>query len=188
MKKKFLTALLAAMMVLGLAACGNSAAPETAVSEELAAVQAQVQEFQDKAAIRELVDEFSNLADEKDADSQALLFTEDAQVVISFGGQENVIEGREQIAQVFGGVVNSMDALYHMNGQVSIDLNGDTATGTVYCRVALISSMDGTTMLTDEAVTYQDEYVKENGEWLISRRVSNFVFTDGHEMAFGPNE
>lgn len=187
MKKKFFTGLFAVAMVLSLAACGNSTAPEAA-NEELAAVQTQVQELQDKAAIRELVDEFSNLADEKDADSQALLFTEDAQVVISFGGQENVIEGRDQIAQVFGGVVNSMDALYHMNGQVSIDLNGDTATGTVYCRVALINSADGTATLTDEAVTYQDEYVKQDGQWLISRRVSDFVFTDGHEMAAAPNE
>lgn len=188
-KMKMVSIILAGIMAISLTACaGSTEMQDTPSNAEFEALSNRVQELEDKAAILELVDAFSNLADEKDAESQALLFTEDAEVTINFGGQQNVITGREEIAQVFGGVVGGMDALYHMNGQVSIDLDGDTATGTVYCRVALLNTVDGVTTLSDEAVTYQDTYVKQDGEWLISSRISNFVFVDGHEMASSSNE
>lgn len=180
MKNKWIATVLVGVLAVSMSGCASK---EPSVdAEQLTMLQTQVQELQDKAEIKELVDSFSNLADQKDADTQALLFTEDGQVVISFNGQENVIEGREQIAEVFGGVVNGMDALYHMNGQLDVEVNGDTATGTAYCRVALVNTTDGVTTITDEAVIYNDEYVKQDDKWLISRRTSNFIFMDGHEM------
>lgn len=31
-------------------------------------------------------------------------------------------------------------------------------------------------------VYYQDDYVKQNGRWLIAKRQSTFVWTDKHEL------
>lgn len=181
MKKKMALLITVGLIGLSLMGCSQSQSNDTAA--KINALETTVQEMQDKEEIRLLVDQFSNLADEKDASAQAELFTDDAQVIISFGGQENVINGKDAIAETFGGVLSSMEALYHMNGQIDIKLDGDTATGTVYCRVALINNNDETRNLTDEAVYYNDEYVRQNGKWLISKRTSNFVFTDSHEMS-----
>ena len=182
MKKKTVLFITAGLLMLCIAGCGQGGISSDKITE----LEATVTEMQDKAEIRALVDDFSNLADAKDAETQAQLFTEDAQVIISFNGQENVIDGRDAIAETFSGVLNNTEALYHMNGQVDIDVSGDSATGLVYCRVALINSNEGVRTLTDEAVWYEDEYVKENGKWLIAKRTSHFVFTDSHELAAQP--
>ena len=44
-----------------------------------------IQSLEDRAALKQLVDTFSNLADDKDIVSQMLLFTEDAIVETYFG-------------------------------------------------------------------------------------------------------
>ena len=49
--------------------------------------------------------------------------------------------------------------------------------------VLLVNTNDeGGTMLKEEAVIYNDGYVKENGQWFISKRASNFVIMDSREM------
>nr|WP_205960418.1 nuclear transport factor 2 family protein [Ramlibacter henchirensis] len=62
-----------------------------------------IQSVEDRAALKTLVDTFSNLADAKDVKSQVLLFTEDATVDSYVGGAlTSSLKGREQIGQRFG--------------------------------------------------------------------------------------
>lgn len=61
-----------------------------------------VQIIEDRAALKALVDTFSNLADAKDVKSQVLLFTEDATVDSHVGGSlTSSLKGREEIGQRF---------------------------------------------------------------------------------------
>ena len=50
-------------------------------------LRARMQRLEDQAALKNLVDTFSNLADLKDIDRQVLLFTEDATVESRTGGR-----------------------------------------------------------------------------------------------------
>ena len=77
-----------------------------------------------KQEIQELVNDFSNLADDRDAQGQGPLFTEDAVLEFQMGpdGEVNEIPGRDAIVAAFErtvGVNSTAKAVYHANGQLS---------------------------------------------------------------------
>lgn len=140
--------------------------------------QSNLQLIEDKLTLKQLVDEFSILADKKDIPAQVLLFTENATVEsITNGLAGPVLVGRKQIGDIFSGFLAGFEVVYHINGQQKVDINGDKATGISYCAVTLISNNNGKRMKTDMGVYYNDEYVKINGKWLIANRKSNFAWT-----------
>lgn len=142
-----------------------------------------IQQLEDQAALKRLVDTFSNLADQKDIDKQVLLFTEHA-TVESFVGDTLVssLSGREQIGHAFAGYLGNFHTVYHHNGQQTVDIDGDQATGSSYCLVVLIGVEDGKNIKTSSGVFYSDRYVRRGGEWLIDTRVSRFAWQERSEM------
>lgn len=139
--------------------------------------------IEDKMAIKYVVDEFSNLADTKEIDKQVLLFTEDGEVASTSNGQTNVLKGRKQLKQAFSGFLANFHTVYHQNGQQTIEeLTDNTAKATSYCRVILVGKQGDKEMKTTLYTIYKDEFVKENGQWLIKHRTSNFVHRDVEEV------
>lgn len=132
----------------------------------------------DQLALKKLVDTFSNLADVKDVKSQMDLFTDDAEVHSKAGEHVSVMKGKEQIGKAFADYLALFDVVYHLNGQQTVEIDGDTATGISYCFVTLI----GNGKSNQSGVRYHDTYVKQNGKWLIKRRESNFIFTAVEDM------
>jgi len=139
--------------------------------------------IEDKMAIKYVVDEFSNLADTKEIDKQVLLFTEDGVVEsISNGQAGNVLKGREQLKQAFLAFLSTFHTVYHQNGQQTINLQGNKAEATSYCRVILVGKQDDKEMKTTLYTIYKDSFVKENDKWLIKHRTSNFVHREVEEV------
>lgn len=138
-----------------------------------------LKEVEDRMALKELVDVFSNLADVKDVEAQVLLFTEDA-VVNSYrdGKLMSSLRGRKELADRFGAFLSLFETVYHINGQQTVTLDGDKASGTSYCQVVLIGNENGKKMMNIQGVRYNDEYVRVDGKWLIAERTSHFVWTD----------
>ena len=137
-----------------------------------------------EAALKNLVDTFSNLADQKDIEKQILLFTEDATVEsITDGTRSPPLKGREQIGKAFAAFLANFETVYHINGQQTVALRGDTATGVSYCLVVLIATESGKTIKNTSGVYYDDEYVRRGNTWLIAKRVSHFTWRDREEMA-----
>lgn len=146
-----------------------------------------IQHMEDQAAIKRVVDTFSNLADVKDIATQMQLFTEDAIVETYFGDTLFAsMRGREEIGRTFSSFIENFETMYHMNGQCTVDIDGDHATSAHYCLVFLISSADGKKLNNINGVTYRDEYVRHDGAWLIAKRVSCFTWRDVHELV-APN-
>lgn len=84
------------------------------------------------------------------------------------------LSGRKEIGSAFEGFLKSFETVYHFNGQHVVSIQGDRATGDLYCMTYLFGKEDGKTVKTTIGVRYKDEYVLENGRWLISRRTSYF--------------
>lgn len=140
-------------------------------------------EMADRMAIKNSVDTFSILADQKETQKQTLLFTEDAIVEsISQGRPGTILMGRKQIGDAFAAFLNLFDIVYHINGQQTITINGDTAHGISYCLVTLIGTENGKKMKTTLGVYYNDDFVKKDNQWLISKRVSTFAWQDKSEL------
>jgi len=143
-----------------------------------------IQKLEDKAALKALVDGFSNLADQKDNATQALLFTEDAVVDTYFEGQLFAsLKGRKEIKDTFSSFMANFETSYHINGQHTAELDGDRATAAHYCLVVLISTADGKKTRSTNGVSYKDEYVRQGGQWLISKRTSHFTWRDQQAIA-----
>jgi hypothetical protein len=142
-----------------------------------------IKQVEDKLALKELVDTFSNLSDVKDVASQVLLFTEDATVQTFVGGNRVAnLKGRKEMENAFAPFLARFETVYHFNGQHTVKLNGDKATGDLYCMVTLIGMQEGKRMKTTIGVSYKDEYVRQNGKWLIANRISNFNWQDTQEI------
>jgi hypothetical protein len=139
--------------------------------------------LEDRAALKELVDTFSILADRKDVQAQVQLFTEDGTVQTYVGGQRVAdLEGREELAASFAPFLATFETVYHMNGQHSVTIDGNRASGTLYCLVVLIGVENGSRMKTTIGVSYTDEYMREEGRWLIAQRRSDFNWQDRSEL------
>ena len=137
-----------------------------------------IQKLEDQLALKKLVDTFSNLADTKDTRAQMDLFTDDAEVISKADGKTFVSKGKKDIEKAFADYLKLFDVVYHLNGQQTVEINGDNATGISYCFVTLI----GNGKKNQSGVRYHDTYVKQNGKWLIKKRESDFMYTTVDDM------
>lgn len=142
-----------------------------------------VEEMKDKIALKELVDTFSILADQKDTDTQTKLFTEDA--VVDFYRRSQLVsslKGREEIGKGFSAYLALFETVYHINGQQTVSIDGNKASGVSYCLVVLIREQDGKRIMSTDGIYYNDKYVKVEGRWLIAKRTSHFVWNEQKEL------
>ncbi|WP_199821005.1 nuclear transport factor 2 family protein [Streptomyces fulvoviolaceus] len=138
-----------------------------------------LQDLEAKSELKQLVDTFSNLGDEKRIKDQMSLFTPDTKVQVYMGDDLVFdISGVEQLEETFSGFIANVTRLFHMNGQQVVDIDGDSATGISYCQVKLVTEEDGKEFITDSSIRYNDEYVQRDGRWLIKTRISHFLIND----------
>jgi ketosteroid isomerase-like protein len=127
----------------------------------------------DRLAIRNLIDAYARCADRRDADGQMALFMEDAQFVVYMDGQgsapSQVLDGREALAPVFDDL-NRYQATMHFNGQSTVTIGGDRATGESYCIAHHLSATRGERTLMIAYLRYHDRFVREAGGWLFAER------------------
>jgi ketosteroid isomerase-like protein len=130
-------------------------------------------ELADRLAIRELIDAYAHCADRRDAQGQKSLFTEDTHFVVYMDGQGSeptqVLVGREALTPVFDDL-NRYQATMHFNGQSTIALDGDRATGESYCIAHHLFTDDGERKLMVAWLRYADVFVKVDDAWLFAER------------------
>ena len=132
------------------------------------------QEAADRLAIRELVDAYAHCADRRDAKGQMALFTDDTRFLVFMDATAaqptQELRGRESLAPVFDDL-DQYAATMHFNGQSTIWLDGDRATGESYCLAHHLSAdEDGQRTMMIASIRYLDEFVKRDGQWLFAER------------------
>jgi hypothetical protein len=134
----------------------------------------------DRIAIRELVDAYAHCADRRLAEQQKSLFTDDTHFVVYMNGQGSdptqVLDGREALTPVFEDL-NRYQATQHFNGQSTISLDGDRATGESYCIAHHLFTEDGERKLMLAHLRYGDTFVKLDGAWLFAERNTSWAAT-----------
>jgi ketosteroid isomerase-like protein len=131
-------------------------------------------EAADRLAIRELVDAYAHCADRRDAQGQMALFTEDTDFVVYMDAKAaeptQELHGRDSLAPVFDNL-NIYAATTHFNGQSTVTLDGDRATGESYCLAHhLTVAENGERTLMVASIRYLDTFVHEDGGWLFAER------------------
>ena len=132
-----------------------------------------LEEAADRLAIRELIDAYAHCADRRDAKGQMALFTENTAFHVFMDSRSPeptyILHGRDALAPIFEDL-NQYQTTTHFNGQSTIRLEGDRATGESYC-IAHHLKLDGdnrTLMLA--SIRYLDQFVKKDGAWLFAER------------------
>jgi hypothetical protein len=130
-------------------------------------------ETADRLAIRELFDAYAHCADRRDAEGQKALFTADTRFAVYMSGEgiepSNVIEGREALTPVFDDL-NQYEATTHFNGQSTVELDGDRATGESYTIAHHLFTADGERQIMIAALRYLDTFTKIDGAWYFAER------------------
>ena len=107
------------------------------------------------------------------------LFAEDAEVITYIGKELFAhAKGRTEIEKVFSDYLANFHTVYHLNGQQTVQLNGDKAEGISYCQVALVRTQNGKEELLTHYVRYNDSYAKINGRWVIQKRIAHFMYSE----------
>ena len=130
-------------------------------------------EAADRLAIRELFDAYAHCADMRDAAGQKALFLEDCTFAVYMSGEGTeptyVIDSREGLTPVFADL-NQYSHTMHFNGQSTVVLDGDSATGDSYTIAHHLSGegADRTVMLA--YLRFLDTYAKVDGAWFFAER------------------
>ncbi|MGQ0463702.1 MAG: nuclear transport factor 2 family protein [Sporichthyaceae bacterium] len=138
-------------------------------------------ETADRLALRELVDAYARCADRRNLDGLLALFTSDARFAIYLDGQgtdpSQVVEGRDALAPAFTDL-NRYEVTTHFNGQSTVRVKDERATGETYCLGHLVSTTDGVRQITVVSVRYLDTFAKVEGRWLFAERAAVVDWTD----------
>ena len=136
-------------------------------------IEQKLQQLEDRIAIRELIDQYTYCADTRDAQGQMALFTADTNFEVFMDNKldtpTQVINNRQDLFPVFDNL-NTYLATMHFNGQSTIKLDGDRASGVTYCRAYHLNVQEGVQKLMIAGIRYYDIMVKEEGKWLFAER------------------
>jgi hypothetical protein len=127
----------------------------------------------DRLAIRELFDAYAHCADTRDAEGQKALFTTDTRFTVYMDGPGSdptyVLEGREALSPVFDDL-NKYEETMHFNGQSTISIDGDQATGDSYTIAHHVYTENGTRKMMVAWLRYLDEFTRIDQNWYIADR------------------
>jgi len=130
-------------------------------------------EAADRLAIRELFDAYAHCADRRDAEGQKALFTVDTRFAVYMDGEgaepTYVVEGRDALAPVFADL-NRYDTTTHFNGQSTVTIDGDRATGESYTIAHHLFSEDGVRKIMVASLRYLDTFTRIGGAWYFAER------------------
>jgi hypothetical protein len=142
-------------------------------------------EAADRLALRELFDAYAHCADRRDAEGQKGLFIDDTIFAVYMDGDDTepsyVLRGREALTPVFDDL-NRYEATTHFNGQSTVTIDGDRATGESYTIAHHVFSEDGTRKIMIASLRYLDNFAKLDGRWYFAERKLILDWSDTRSM------
>jgi len=130
-------------------------------------------EAADRLALRELFDAYAHCADRRDAEGQNALFTDDTVFAVYMDGEGTeptyVLNGRGALTPVFDDL-KRYEVTTHFNGQSTVAVDGNRATGESYTIAHHLFSEDGTRKIMIASLRYLDTFAKLGGRWYFAER------------------
>lgn len=137
-----------------------------------------------KEELRNLIDAYAYLGDEKKISEQMELFTPDVTYKVYMGDFLAAnISGRENMEKEFNGHAAQVKTYFTLNGQHTVKIDGHTATGVSFSQIKMIRAVEGKDIITDYSVRYDDQYVYQNEKWLIKARIGYFMIVEARGIS-----
>ena len=126
---------------------------------------------EDEARLRETALRYARMMDRMSFDDLPTVFAEDG--VLSGPGYE--MTGHDQLRAGLQSL-DQFDATLHGVLNTYFEIDGDRATGEVYCVANHVHQIDGIPFKLDMGIRYQDEYTRHGDIWVIQRRTFHMVW------------
>lgn len=126
---------------------------------------------EDEARLRETALRYARMMDRMSFDDLPTVFAEDG--VLSGPGYE--MTGHDQLRAGLQSL-DQFDATLHGVLNTYFEIDGDRATGEVYCVANHVHQVDGIPFKLDMGIRYQDEYMRHGDIWVIQRRTFHMVW------------
>ena len=132
-----------------------------------------------KEDLRSLIDDYAYLGDEKRISEVMSLFTPDCSYKVYMNGALVAdVSGTETMEKEFNGHAAAVKTYFTMNGQHTVKIDGETATGVSFTQIKMTRESEGRDVLTDYSVKYDDLYVCLDGKWFIKERIGYFIIIE----------
>lgn len=123
----------------------------------------------DELAIRDLAARYIDAVNRYNADDWAATWAEDA----TWDLMGHVVEGRQAILELWQGAMSGFDMVVMMMNSGTVSVDGDRANGRWYMTEHL-KPREGDANVT--LGVYNDEYSREGGSWLFTRRAYQVIY------------
>jgi hypothetical protein len=132
------------------------------------------EESADRLAIQRLVDAWAHCADRRQARQQGELFTPQGTVAVYMGDPAThaaiqTIVGQEDLTESFA-VLTNYEHTTHFNGQSTITVNDDSATGETYCLAHHVWTENEVRQLMVMSIRYIDTFARTDDGWRFDTR------------------
>jgi len=121
----------------------------------------------DVEAIRRLTHDYSWAVDNFRLEEIVDLFAADAVFDLRGFGAPEEVRGHDAIRASFAGLIENLTACTHLTMNHLIDVEGETARGTIYCH-AFVVGPDGSR--DDNLALYEDRYTRTEDGWKFQHR------------------
>ena len=133
--------------------------------------EAALRRVEDRLALRELVDRYACIADDRDYALVDQVFSEDGVLV----GPGFELAGRDAIRAGMQGIEQYEATLHCVHNQL-VEIDGDDATGETWCVASHLFSAEGQRQKLDWGIRYRDAYRRTAAGWRITRRELRLVW------------
>lgn len=127
-----------------------------------------LQEISDRLEIQDLVLHYADIIDRKAFDELRDVFTADAHIDYSEAG--GAVGNLEEIIAFLEDALGMFPNTQHLNANVQISLNGDTASGRVMCFNPMEMTVGEDTHTFMLGIWYVDKYTRTTDGWRIQQR------------------
>ena len=137
---------------------------------------------EDELQLRDLAFRYARMMDRRQFDWLPQVFAEDGELV----GPGYTMKGHEQLRQGLQGL-ERFSATLHGVLNLYFEIDGDSATGEVYCVANHLHEQEGVPYKLDMGIRYEDRYARKSTGWVIERRFFNMVWETDRPMIIEPD-
>lgn len=132
---------------------------------------------EDEARLRDTALRYARMMDRMSFDDLPTVFAEDG--VLAGPGYE--MTGHDQLRAGLQSL-DQFEATLHGVLNTYFEIDGDRATGEVYCVANHVHQVDGIPFKLDMGIRYEDDYTRKGGIWVIQRRKFHMVWETDNPM------
>jgi SnoaL-like domain len=144
----------------------------------------------DLLELRRLVDAYAVAVDDRDPDALSALFAEGGALLVYEAGSDELQHAYRngELAQLTTDLERAYARTFHLVGNAVVDVDGDRATGTVYCLASHIRDGSRGATIATMPVRYRDRYVRTGDGWRFHERVATVLWRERGPAQWPPRD